>query len=84
MKEDLKFSIYDELGNETICRIICSFFNVNNKNHYLVYTDDSYDKNNKLNIYAAIFDPNDDSVFEEVKSDEEWKYIDNFLKGLGD
>ena len=31
MKDDLKFSIYDEFGNETICRVICSFINANNK-----------------------------------------------------
>lgn len=84
MKDNLKFSIYDEFGNETICRVICSFINANNKKHYLVYTNDTYDKNNNLNVYAAIFDPNDESIFEEVKSDEEWKYIDNFLKELGD
>ena len=36
----------------------------------MIYTDNTYD-NGKLNVYAAIYDPNDETVFEDIKTQEE-------------
>jgi hypothetical protein len=49
----------------------------------MLYTDKSH-TNDKLNIYAAIFDPEDETVFEEVTSDHEWEEIDKILKEMGE
>jgi uncharacterized protein YrzB (UPF0473 family) len=81
--EDNTFSIYDELGNEVKCEIINIFILPETKKHYMLYTDKSYTED-KLNIYAAIFDPNDDTIFEEVTSEYEWNEIEKILKELGD
>jgi hypothetical protein len=49
----------------------------------MLYTDNSR-TDDKLNIYAAIFDPEDETVFEEVTSDYEWDEIEKILKELGE
>ncbi len=81
--ENNTFSIYDELGNEVECEIISIFVLPKTNKHYMLYTDKSH-TNDKLNIYAAIFDPNDETVFDEVTSDYEWEEIDKILKEMGE
>ena len=81
--EENTFSIYDELGNEVKCEIINIFMLPKTKKHYMLYTDNTH-TGDKLNIYAAIFDPNDDTVFEDVTSDYEWEEIEKILEELGD
>lgn len=83
MKEENTFSIYDELGNETKCEIINIFVLPKTNKNYMLYTDNTYTED-RLNIYAAIFDPNDETVFEEVTSDYEWEEINKIMKDLGD
>ena len=82
MKENT-FSIFDELGNEVTCEIINIFVLPKTNKHYMLYTDNSH-TDDKLNIYAAIFDPEDETVFEEVTSDYEWDEIEKILKELGE
>ncbi len=81
--EENKFSIFDELGNEVECEIINIFVLPKTNKHYMLYTDKSY-TDDKLNIYAAIFDPNDETVFEEVTSEYEWEEISKIMEELGD
>ena len=55
--------------------IVSTFFMTETNKHYIIYKDDK-------GIYAAIFNPNDDSVFEDIKSDEEWSYIEDVIKEI--
>ena len=54
----------------------------NNKN-YIVYTDDTYEDDD-LNVYASIFDSDDDTVWEELTTDEEWDIVKKILAELED
>jgi len=80
MKEDNILKLKNEKGEITEYEILLVFKH-DNKN-YMVYTDDS--SKEVMDIYANIFDPNDLSVFEEIKTDEEWDLIDSMLKELGE
>ena len=53
-----------------------------NKN-YVVYTDNTLDKNNKLRIYAAVYNPNlSNPYLGEPTTKEEWNYISNILNKI--
>lgn len=48
--------------------------------YYIVYTDNS-ENNGKLNVFANIFYPDDNSKFDLILTQEEWNEIE---KRLGD
>lgn len=48
--------------------------------YYIVYTDNS-ENNDKLNVFANIFYPDDNSKFDLILTQEEWNEIE---KRLGD
>ena len=75
--------VYDENGNEVICDILFTFDNEETKKSYVVYTDNSKDKDGKIQVFASIYDPNDASKkLEEIKTDKEWKVINTILETL--
>ena len=47
---------------------------------YLVYTDNTYDEEGRLNIIAAIY--KSDKELDPIETDEEWNEIDRRLKEL--
>ena len=83
MKEKNKIKVYDEQGNELVCDILFTFDNEETKKSYIVYTDNSKDKNGKIQVYASTYDPADPSMkLGEIKTDKEWKVIDTILETL--
>ena len=75
--------VYDEKGNEVICDILFTFDNEETKKSYVVYTDNSKDKDGKIQVFASIYDPTDPSKkLEEIKSEKEWKVINTILETL--
>ena len=75
--EDEFLTLTDENGKELKYRILNAF--IYNNKYYIIYTDDISDENGKLNAYAAIYDPNDDTVWEELTTDDEWAIVDKIL-----
>ena len=47
--------VYDEKGNEVICDILFTFDNEETKKSYVVYTDNSRDKEGKIQVFASIY-----------------------------
>ena len=83
MKEKNKIKVYDEQGNELVCDILFTFDNEETKKSYIVYTDNSKDKNGKIQVYASTYDPADSNMkLGEIKTDKEWKVIDTILETL--
>lgn len=68
--EKLYFNIVDENDVKHKCEILSAYKLLKTGKHYMIYTDNTYD-NGKLNVYAAIYDPNDETVFEDIKTQEE-------------
>ena len=83
MNEKNTITVKDEKGNEVVCDILFTFDNEETKKSYIVYTDNTKDKEGKVQVYASIYDPtNQNSKLEEIKTEKEWKYIDTILKTL--
>jgi len=83
MLEKNKLKVKDQNGNEEIYDILFTFDNEETKKSYIVYTDNTKDKNGKVQVYASIYDPKDKNMkLEEIKTDKEWQYIDTILKTL--
>lgn len=55
--------------------VILTFKNETNNKDYIVYTDNKIDNQNKLKIYAAIYNPLTNKFLEVPESKEEWAEI---------
>lgn len=63
--------------------VILTFNNPKNNKDYVVYTDNLYDKNNKLKVFAAIYDVDAPEPFIGYPaSNEEWKDICELLDSV--
>lgn len=85
MKDKKIFKATNDKGVEIEYEIITMFkLNSTNKN-YLVYTDNTFDEKNNINIYAAIYYPNEPTRnLEPIESDFEWAEIEKVLSNLGE
>ena len=66
-------------GNKKEYDVVLTFKSEVTGKDYVVYTDNSYDKNNKLKIYAAVYNPLTNEFIEGVESREEWIEIGKLL-----
>ena len=72
--------IYTTLSNgvKVEYTVILTFENKNN--NYVVYTDNTLDKNKKLRLYVAKYNPNQPNPFlGEPTTKEEWNEITNII-----
>lgn len=82
MKETKTMKILDNSGKETEYKILLAFKWIKTNKNYIVYTDNTYDTNNNLNVYAAIYYPQDDSKLDPIETNEEWNEIERRLNFL--
>ncbi len=83
MLEKNTMKVKDANGNEVVCDILFTFDNEETKKSYIVYTDNTKDKNGKVQVYASIYNPNEKNMkLEEIKTDKEWQYIETILETL--
>ena len=72
-----------ENGMKKSYDVILTFKNERNGKYYIVYTDNTYDEDNKLRIYAALYNPLTNEFLGYVENKEEWrdiiKLLDNVL-----
>lgn len=59
--------------------VILTFKNEDNQKDYIVYTDNSIDENNKLRIYASIYNSDTFEFLSNPETKEEWEKIYNLL-----
>ena len=72
------FSI-NKNGEKINYDVILTFKSEINKQYYVVYTDNTYDEENKLRIYAAIYNPLSNEFIKEVEEQTEWDEIYKLL-----
>ncbi len=74
--------IYEMLddGTKKSYDVILTFHNDDNDKDYIVYTDNTYDENDKLKIYASIYNSYDNTFLGHPNTDEEWDVINKLLK----
>ncbi len=82
--------LYDENDEEIDCEIVMSYFCEENGKDYVFYTDNRYDTDGNLNLYASRYLGVEDDEIKvgDVESEEEWALLDEALeeakRGLGE
>jgi len=71
-----------EDGTKIEYDVILTFHNDNNNKDYIVYTDNKYDSENKLRIFASTYNPYDNTFIENPTSEEEWAEIYKVLDSV--
>lgn len=61
-------------------RILFVFDSNETKKSYIIYTDDKFDKENKLNVFASILNKNNNPQMEDITSVKDWQIVEEFLK----
>ena len=76
MNKTTKISTILSNGTKIEYNVILTFkSNITNKN-YAIYTDDTYDQNQKLKLYVAVYNPNQAIPYlGEPTTNEEWTEI---------
>lgn len=82
MNEKKTFKIIDDFGKEIEYEILIAFKWTKTNKNYIVYTDNTNDENGNLNIFAAIYYPQDDSKLDGIETDEEWDEVERRLRDL--
>ena len=77
MKQKITTTLKD--GSVIEYDVILTFKNDKNNKNYIVYTDNKIDKDNKLKIYAAIYNPLNNEFISVPESREEWYDIYRLL-----
>ena len=82
-KED-KFKVLTDEGKEIECVVLLTFDLEETNKHYVVYTDNTVDKEENTNVYASCYEniPGKDNVnkLSAIETEKEWKIIDIILK----
>lgn len=83
MKEKNTFTVITDEGKEVVCDILFTFDSEETKKSYIVYTDNTKDKEGNIQVYASIFNPEaNDTELKPIETEKEWKVIDSILKSL--
>ena len=82
MKEN-KFKLIDKKGKEVEFEVLFTFESDETKKNYMVYTDNTKDKDGNTKVYASVFEP-DKEPFRllPVETDREWKVIETILESI--
>ncbi len=77
------FKIINDNGEEVMCDVLFTFDSEETKKSYIVYTDNSRDVEGNVQVFASIYDPNqEDQKLEPIQTEQEWKVIETILNTL--
>lgn len=85
MDETMTFTILNDEGKEIQCEVLFTFENEETGKNYIVYTDNSFDEEGNVKVYASIYNPDEDETkLLSIETEEEWKFIETILEQLQD
>ena len=77
------FKLITNDGTEVTCNVLFTFDSDETKKSYIVYTDNSRDQEGNIQVFASIFDPNDENTkLEPITTEKERKVIETILETL--
>ena len=83
MNEKQKFIVLDDKGKEIECEPLFTFESEETKKNYVVYTDNSHDKDGNVRVFASIYEVTDKgNKLLPIKSEKEWKVIETILESI--
>ena len=78
-----KFIVTDERGKQIECEPLFTFESEETKKQYVVYTDNSKDKNGNIRVFASIYEVTDKgNRLLPITSEKEWKVIETILESI--
>ena len=83
MEEKNTFKVKNEKGQEVTCEVLFTFDSEETKKSYIVYTDNTTDKDGNVRVYASVYKP--DSENQEllpIESEREWKIVETILESI--
>ena len=83
MEEKNTFKVKNEKGEEVTCEVLFTFDSEETKKSYIVYTDNTTDKDGNVRVYASVYKP--DSENQEllpIESEREWKIVETILESI--
>ena len=83
-KDKNSFTVINDAGNEFKCDVLFTFDSDETKKSYIVYTDNTKDKDGNIQVYASIFNPDssDSTELLPIETEKEWKVIETILESL--
>ena len=82
MKEN-KFKVIDKKGKEVEYEVLFTFESDETKKNYMVYTDNTKDKDGNTKVYASVFEPSKEPLeLLPVETEREWKVIETILESI--
>ena len=83
MTEIKRISTILSNGTKVEYNVVLTFKSILTGKDYVVYTDNTYDQNKKIRLYAAIYDPSLPTPFiGEPTTKEEWNEIVNVIDNV--
>lgn len=83
--EKNSFTVINNEGKEVRCDVLFTFDSNETGKSYVVYKDNTRDPNGNIQVYASIFNPEDDgeeSELSPIETEKEWAVIESILKSL--
>lgn len=77
------FKMVNEEGLEIDCEVLFTFSSEETKKDYIVYTDNTLDKDGNVKVYASIYDPtfeNKDLI--PIETEKEWQVVESILSSI--
>ena len=83
MEEKNVFKVLNDEGKEIECEVLFTFESEETKKHYIVYTDNTSDKDGNVRVYASVYDPaGDKTELLPIETEREWKIIETILESI--
>lgn len=78
------FTVINDEGKEVVCNVLFSFDNADASRHYIVYTDNTKDQEGNVQVYASMYNPQQEDKMEllPIETPEEWATIEDILTSL--
>ncbi len=70
-------------GIEQEFEILYTFKSFKTNKDYIIYTDNTHDENNSLNIYSSIYYPQSPGKeLENIEDEDDWNEVEKFLNNV--
>ncbi len=83
MQEKKNFIAIDDKGRKVECEPLFTFESEETNKQYVVYTDNSKDKDGNVRVFASIYNMTEKGgELLPIKSEKEWKVIETILESI--
>lgn len=83
--EKMTFKAMNDSGQEVEFEVLFTFESEETGKNYIVYTDNTTDKDGNTNVFASIFGTDaDENLLQPIESEEEWSMMETLIEELKD